>query len=115
MLAGQDSTTVGAAITVKVAAQLLGAWQAELTVKVTVVLPPQIGGGPWLLFVSTPLQPPVKVAVASQALNASVTCACVWHAAVDVLVGHVNVTGGSTVQVNTCAQVAEFPHPSVAV
>ena len=112
---GQASEGAGAFGTVKVAWQVLEAWQADVTVKVTVVLPPQKDGAPVLLFVNTPLHPPVNVAVANQVLNAALTAACVWQAVVVVFTGQVSTTGGSTVQVNTCVQVAVFPHPSVAV
>jgi hypothetical protein len=64
---GQFNTTVGGAGTVKVAVQLVGVWHALFTVKVTVLLPPQADGAPMLLFVKTPLQPPVKVAELSHA------------------------------------------------
>ena len=78
VLTGQVSTTVGGAVTVKVA------WQVELKgaqvlvyVNVTVVVPPQLEGAPVLSFVKTPLQPPVAVAVANQAAKAALTAACV--------------------------------------
>ena len=75
---GQVNTTVGAAGTVKVAVQVVvsGA-QLLVYVKVTVVEPPQAAGAPVLLFVRTPLQPPLADAVASQVVNAVFTAACV--------------------------------------
>jgi hypothetical protein len=63
-------------------------------VKVTVVEPPQADGAPVLLFVKTPLQPPLALAVASQVAKAEFTAACVWHAETVVLVGQVSITGG---------------------
>ena len=65
---GQASTTVGDAGTVKVAWQVVvnGA-QVLVYVNVTVVEPPQFDGAPVLLFVSTPLHPPLALAVASHA------------------------------------------------
>jgi hypothetical protein len=47
-----------------------------------------------LLFVRTPLQPPLADAVASQAVNAALTAAWVWQAATVVLVGQVSTTVG---------------------
>lgn len=67
-LIGQFSTTGGAAVTVNVRMQVTGAWQSLVTVKVTVAMPPQAEGGPVLLLVKTPLQPPEKVAEVSQVL-----------------------------------------------
>lgn len=60
---GQFNTT-GDQATVNVAWQVVvsGA-QVLVKVKVTVVLPPQADGAPVLLFVKTPLQPPLAVAV----------------------------------------------------
>jgi hypothetical protein len=57
------------------------------------VEPPQALGAPVLLFVRTPLQPPLALAVASQVAKAVFTAACVWQAAVVVLVGQVRTTG----------------------
>jgi hypothetical protein len=76
VLVGQVSTTVGAEATVKVAWQVVvnGA-QLLVYVKVTVVEPPQALGAPVLLFVRTPLQPPLAEAVANQAANAALTAA----------------------------------------
>ena len=62
-------TTAGAGVTVKVAVQVFGASQSEVTVKVAVATPPQAEGAAGLLLESTPLQPPVKEAVVFQALN----------------------------------------------
>jgi hypothetical protein len=44
-------------------------------VKVTVVEPPQAEGAPVLLFVNTPLQPPLAVAEANQVAKAVFTAA----------------------------------------
>lgn len=98
---GQVSTTGGAAVTVKVAVQVVvnGA-QVLVYVKVTVVEPPQMDGAPWLLFVSAPLHPPLAVAVASHAAKAAFTWACVWHAAVVVFIGQVSTTVAGAVTVN---------------
>ena len=97
-LVGQFSTTVGGAATVKVAWQV---WlpQLLLLVNVTVVLPPQAEGAPVLLLVMVLPQPPLPLAVANHVANAALTAACVWQAAVVVLVGQVMVTGsvGDTV------------------
>jgi hypothetical protein len=76
--AGHVITTVGGAATVNVAVQVVvnGA-QLLVYVNVTVVEPPQAGGAPVLLFVSTPLQPPLADAVASHVAKAVFTAACV--------------------------------------
>jgi hypothetical protein len=58
-------------------------------VNVTVVLPPQADGAPVLLFVNTPLHPPLPDAVANHALKAEFTCAWVKQAAVAVFTGQV--------------------------
>jgi hypothetical protein len=54
-----------------------------------------------LLFVKTPLHPPLALAVANHALKAVFTCACVKQAEVLIFAGHVNDTigGGGTVNV----------------
>ena len=54
-----------------------------------------------MLLVKTPLQPPLALAVASQVANAALPAACVWQAAVVVLVGQVSTTvgGAATVKV----------------
>ena len=46
-----------------------------------------------LLFVKTPLQPPLAVAVANQVAKAVFTAACVWQAVVVVFTGQVSTTG----------------------
>ena len=61
----------GAAVTVKEAVQVLGGSQPLVAVKVTVVEPPQGDGAPVLLLLKEVLQPPVALAVASQAVNAA--------------------------------------------
>jgi hypothetical protein len=73
-------------------------------VKVTVVLPPQADGAPVLLFVKTPLQPPLALAVANHVAKAVFTAACVWQAAVVVFVGQVSTTGDEAT-VNVAWQV----------
>jgi hypothetical protein len=74
-------------------------------VKVTVVEPPQALGAPVLLFVKTPLQPPLAEAVASQVAKAVFTAACVWQAAVVVFTGQVSTTVGAAGTVNVVWQV----------
>ena len=65
---GQDNATTGASATVKVELQVAGP-QAPETVNVTVTEPPHEEGAPELLFDKTAsLQPPVKLADASQVL-----------------------------------------------
>jgi hypothetical protein len=56
------------------------------------VLPPHALGAPVLLFVNTPLQPPLAVAEASQLAKAALTAACVWQDATVVLVGQLSIT-----------------------
>ena len=68
-LAGQFKTTAGASVTVNVRTHDFGDSQSEVTVKVTLAVPPQASGAPVLLLVNTPLQPPVKDIVDSQSLN----------------------------------------------
>jgi len=58
-----------------------------------------------LLFVNTPLHPPVPDAVANHALKAVLTCACVKPAAVVVFTGHVNVIVGGAGTVNVAWHV----------
>jgi hypothetical protein len=73
---------------------------------VTVVEPPtQTVGAPVLLFVNTPLHPPLPDAVANHALNALFTCAWDKHADVVVLTGQVNDTVGGPGTVNVPWQV----------
>jgi hypothetical protein len=74
-------------------------------VKVTVVEPPQADGAPVLLFVKTPLQPPLALAVASQVAKAEFTAACDWQAAAVVFVGHVSTTVGAAGTVKVAWQV----------
>ena len=58
-----------------------------------------------MLFVKTPLQPPVPDAVASHVLKAVFICACVKHADVVVFTGHVNTTDGGAGTVKVASQV----------
>jgi hypothetical protein len=60
-----------------------------------------LDGAPVLLFVSTPLQPPVTDTVASQVLKAAFTEDCNWQAVVVVFTGQFNTTlgGAGTVKV----------------
>jgi hypothetical protein len=103
---GHVKTIVGGAGTVNVAWQVVvnGA-HVLVYVNVTVVAPPQADGAPVLLFVKTPLQPPVPDAVANHALKALFTCACVKQAAVLVFTGHVIDTIGGDGTVNVAWQV----------
>jgi hypothetical protein len=84
-------------------------------VKVTVVEPPQNDGAPVLLLVKTAPQPPVKLAVASHAVNWASTAAWVWHAATVVFVGQVKVATGPTCQVKVRVQVLVSPQAPVAI
>jgi hypothetical protein len=104
-LLAQVKFTNGAAVTVNVAVHTFGASQELVTVNVTVLLPPQAGGAPLLLFDITALQPPENVAVASQAANLESIVACVWQAASVTLAGQVSVTAGAAVTVNVAVQV----------
>jgi hypothetical protein len=74
-------------------------------VNVTVVEPPHADGAPVLLFVNTPLHPPLPDAVANHALKAVFTWACVKQADVVVFTGHVNDTVGGAGTVNVAWQV----------
>ena len=76
-MAGQVSTTAGAAVTVNTAEQVLFASQLEVTVQVTVVAPPHAGGAPVLLLVIAASQPPLKEAVFNQAVKAVLIAVCV--------------------------------------
>ncbi len=73
--------------------------------RVTVVEPPQADGAPVLLFVKTPLQPPVPLAVANQVAKAVFTAACVWQAAAVVFVGQVSTTVGGAATVKVAVHV----------
>ena len=77
VLIGQVRSTAGAAVTANVRVQVTGAWQALVTVNVTVELPPQALGAPGLLFVSVMLQPPDATAEASQVAYLASIAACV--------------------------------------
>ena len=75
-------------------------------VNVTVVEPPiQTVGAPVLLFVNTPLHPPVPDAVANHALKAVFIWACVKQADVVVFTGQVNDITGGAGTVNVAWQV----------
>jgi hypothetical protein len=58
-----------------------------------------------LLFVNTPLQPPLALAVANQVAKAVFTAAWVWHAAVVVFTGQVSTTVGAAGTVKVAWQV----------
>jgi hypothetical protein len=105
MFTGQVSTT-GDALTVKVRVQVAVAPQLLVTLKVTVLLPPQAdGAAPTLSLESTALQPPVKVAEASQLAYLVSMAACVWQAASVMLAGQFSVTGRALLTVNERVQV----------
>ncbi len=58
-----------------------------------------------MLFVKTPLQPPVAVAVASQVANAVFTAACVWQAGDVVFAGQFKSTFCAEATVKVAWQV----------
>ena len=58
-----------------------------------------------MLFVNTPLQPPVADAVANQVEKAVLIAACDWQAAAVVFVGQVSTTVGAAVTVKVAWQV----------
>ena len=68
-IGGQVIVTAGAAVTVNVALQVFGASQSDVTVNVSVVLPPQADGAEPPELVSTELQPPLKLTVFFQVVN----------------------------------------------
>ena len=63
---GQVNVTNGAALTVNVAEQVTFGSQLLVTVKITVLLPPQADGALTLLFDKLALHPPLVDTVASQ-------------------------------------------------
>jgi hypothetical protein len=77
-LAGHVKVTAGAAVTVNVAEQVTGPSHELVTVKVTVVVPPQAFGAPELLLEMAALQPPLNDADANQVANLASIAACVW-------------------------------------
>lgn len=58
--------TVGAAVTVNTAEQVISDAQVEVTVQVTVFEPPHASGAEPPLLLMEALQPPVKLALANQ-------------------------------------------------
>lgn len=68
LLLGHVIVTLGAVVTVNTAEQVTGVWQVDVTVQVTVLLPPQAGGALPPLLEIIALQPPVNVAVANHVL-----------------------------------------------
>ena len=104
-LAGQVSTTAGAGSTVKVALHDLGESQSEVTVKVTVVDPPQWFGAAPAEVAIVPLQPPVKNTEFFQLLNLVSMADCDWQAGSVWLVGQVIATGGAGSTVNVALHV----------
>lgn len=89
---GQVRVRLLGAVTVKVAVQVLLASHVLVTVKVTVLVPPQAAGAPVLLLVKTALQPPDLVAVLSQVVNLESMADWVWQAASVWFVGQVSTT-----------------------
>ena len=65
----------------------------------------QMDGAPGLLFVSTPLQPPDAVAVASHVAYAASSWACVKQALAVDGIGQVSTTVGGAVTVKVAVQV----------
>ena len=85
---GQVSTTVGAAVTVKVALQVrVVGLQSFVYVNITVTEPPQAEGAPVLLLVNTPFTPPLPDARANHDANCVLTADWVWQAATVVFTG----------------------------
>ena len=101
--------------TINCAPHVFGDSQELVTVNTTNVDPPQAEGAPELLFEITPLQPPVKDAVASHVANFASMAACVWHAASTAVEGHVSTTAGAAVTVNEAEQVIGPSHELVTV
>jgi hypothetical protein len=99
--------------TVNVAVHVTGGSQPLFTVKMTVAVPPQASGAPVLLLVKTALQPPVKLAVASQVLYLVLMAACDWQATSVVLIGHVKTTAGAAATVKLDEQDAVLLQSSV--
>jgi hypothetical protein len=116
VLLGQTNDTVGAAVTVKLALQVVvvGA-QLLVYVKVTVVVPPQAEGAPVLLLLLAPLHPPLELAVASHAVNCALTAVWVWQDATVVLAGHTRDTVGAAVTVKLALAVEFAAQELVAV
>lgn len=114
-MAGQVITTAGAAVTAKVAEQVLFGSQELVTVKVTVAVPPQAEGAPLLLFEIVALHPPENVAVANQVLNFALMAAWVWQAASVTLEGQVKTTAGAVVTAKVAEQVFGESHELVTV
>jgi hypothetical protein len=113
-LTAQVSITGGAMITVNEAVHVTGLWQELVTVKVTVVEPPVLGGAPVLLFESVALHPPVKFAVASQVANFASIAACDCPGASVTFTGQVSTTGELNT-VNVAEQVFGGSHELVTV
>jgi ATP-dependent protease HslVU (ClpYQ) peptidase subunit len=106
VLAGQVKVTLGAVVTVNVAAHVSGAPQVLVAVNVTVVEPPHAGGAPVLLLDTAVLQPPpVRFAVASHVVNAAFTCVCVWQAGIVVFWAQAIENGCTWLTLNEAEQV----------
>ena len=93
-------------VTVNVALQVFGVSHELVTVNVAVLLPPHASGADPPLLVTDPSpHPPAAVAVASHAVYAASTCACVLQDGIVVLLAQVSVTAGAGVTVNVALQV----------
>jgi hypothetical protein len=79
--------------------------QLLVYINVTVVEPPQIEGGPWLLFDKLPLQPPLAFAAASHAANCALTSFCVWQEATVKSAGQLSTTGAGAGTVKVLVQL----------
>ena len=69
------------------------------------VEPPQAEGAPVLLFVKTPLQPPLADTEANQVEKAVLIAAWDWQAAAVVFVGQISTTVGAAATVKVAWQV----------
>jgi hypothetical protein len=101
--------------TVYVAEQVTGFSQELVTVKMTVVVPPQIGGAPVLLLLKVALQPPLKPAVFSHAAKSASSCACVGQRGAVALIGQVRFTAGGFDTVKVAEQVTGASQELVTV
>ncbi len=79
------------------------------------VLPPQADGAPVLLFVKTPLQPPlVKTLLLNHVLYTEFIAVCVWHALTTVVPTFTLALGGDgAATVNETVQELPGPQPFV--
>ncbi len=84
---------------------MTGGSQEEVTVHVTVVDPPQAGGGPLLSSEMVTLHPPETETSVSQFAKLLLMLAWVKQAGLVRLGGHVRATAGASATVNTAEQV----------